>query len=44
MGLPLSLGLILSEANYGEDVKEYSCYLNGTPTHSYRRLERGMRN
>jgi len=28
-------GLTNSEANHGEDVKEYSFYLDSTPTHSY---------
>ena len=28
-------GLVPSEANHGEDVKEYSYYLDSTPTHSY---------
>src|SRR5215510_9447909 len=28
-------GLVLSEANHGEDVKEYYFYLDATPTHSY---------
>src|ERR1700740_2811584 len=28
-------GLTNSEANHGEDVKEYYCYLDSTPTHSY---------
>ena len=28
-------GLVPSEANHGEDVKEYYFYLDGTPTHSY---------
>ncbi len=28
-------GLIPSEANHGEDVKEYYFYVDGTPTHSY---------
>jgi hypothetical protein len=28
-------GLTNSEANHGEDVKEYYFYLDGTPTHSY---------
>jgi len=30
-------GLANSEANHGEDVKEYYFYLDGTPTHSYMR-------
>jgi len=28
-------GLTNSEANHGEDVKEYYFYLDSTPTHSY---------
>src|SRR5256885_13589444 len=28
-------GLVPSEANHGEDVKEYYFYLDATPTHSY---------
>ncbi len=28
-------GLVSSEANHGEDVKEYYFYLDSTPTHSY---------
>jgi Mannosylglycerate hydrolase MGH1-like glycoside hydrolase domain len=28
-------GLTNSEGNHGEDVKEYYCYLDSTPTHSY---------
>ena len=28
-------GLTNNEANHGEDVKEYYCYLDSTPTHSY---------
>ena len=28
-------GLTNSEANHGEDVKEYYFYLESTPTHSY---------
>jgi hypothetical protein len=28
-------GLTNGEGNHGEDVKEYYCYLDGTPTHSY---------
>jgi hypothetical protein len=28
-------GLTNSEANHGEDVKEYYYYLDSTPTHSY---------
>ncbi|CAN5331836.1 glucosidase [soil metagenome] len=28
-------GLVASEANHGEDVKEYYFYLDSTPTHSY---------
>jgi hypothetical protein len=28
-------GLSCKEGNHGEDVKEYSYYLDGTPTHSY---------
>ncbi len=28
-------GLVPSEANHGEDAKEYYFYLDGTPTHSY---------
>jgi len=28
-------GLTNSESNHGEDVKEYYCYLDSTPTHSY---------
>src|SRR5450432_3222204 len=28
-------GLVPSEANHGEDVKEYYFYLDSTPTHSY---------
>jgi hypothetical protein len=28
-------GLVSSEANHGEDVKEYYFYLDNTPTHSY---------
>jgi hypothetical protein len=28
-------GLTGSEGNHGEDVKEYYCYLDSTPTHSY---------
>jgi hypothetical protein len=28
-------GLVPSEGNHGEDVKEYSFYLDSTPTHSY---------
>ena len=28
-------GVVPSEANHGEDVKEYSFYLDSTPTHSY---------
>ncbi|MBI3329514.1 MAG: glucosidase, partial [Nitrospinae bacterium] len=28
-------GLVPSEGNHGEDVKEYYFYLDGTPTHSY---------
>ena len=30
-------GLVPSEANHGEDVKEYYFYLDSTPTHSYMR-------
>jgi hypothetical protein len=30
-----ALGLTNSEANHGQDVKEYYCYLDGTPTHSH---------
>ena len=30
-------GLVPTEANHGEDVKEYYFYLDGTPTHSYMR-------
>ncbi|MDZ4848171.1 MAG: glucosidase [Pirellulaceae bacterium] len=30
-------GLVPSEANHGEDVKEYYYYLDATPTHSYMR-------
>ena len=30
-------GLTNSEGNHGEDVKEYYCYLDSTPTHSYMR-------
>jgi hypothetical protein len=30
-----AFGLIPSEGNHGEDVKEYYFYLDGTPTHSY---------
>ena len=30
-----SFGLINSESNHGEDVKEYYFYLDSTPTHSY---------
>src|SRR5271157_1164514 len=30
-------GLTNSEANHGEDVKEYYFYLDSTPTHSYMR-------
>src|SRR5262245_13429025 len=28
-------GLTNKECNHGEDVKEYYCYLDSTPTHSY---------
>src|SRR5205807_8137553 len=28
-------GLVPSESNHGEDVKEYYYYLDSTPTHSY---------
>src|SRR6267154_967099 len=31
-------GLTNSEGNHGEDVKELSYYLDGTPTHSYMRM------
>jgi hypothetical protein len=31
-------GLSGPEGNHGEDVKEYSFYLDGTPTHSYMRM------
>jgi len=31
-------GLINSESNHGEDVKEYYFYLGSTPTHSYMKL------
>jgi len=30
-----AFGLVPSEANHGEDVKEYFFYLDNTPTHSY---------
>ena len=30
-----AFGLVPSEANHGEDVKEYYFYLDNTPTHSY---------
>jgi hypothetical protein len=30
-----AFGLVPSEANHGEDVKEYYFYLDSTPTHSY---------
>src|SRR5437867_2874915 len=30
-------GLVPSETNHGEDVKEYYFYLDGLPTHSYMR-------
>lgn len=30
-----AFGLVPSEANHGEDVKEYYYYLDSTPTHSY---------
>src|ERR1700739_2178223 len=30
-----AFGLINSESNHGEDVKEYYFYLDNTPTHSY---------
>jgi len=32
-----AFGLVPSEANHGEDVKEYYFYLDSTPTHSYMR-------
>src|SRR3977135_3141633 len=32
-----AFGLIPSEGNHGEDVKEYYFYLDGTPTPSYRK-------
>lgn len=31
-------GLIPQEGNHGEDVKEYSFYLDNTPTHSYMKM------
>src|SRR5262245_47346125 len=30
-------GVVPTEGNHGEDVKEYSFYLDATPTHSYMR-------
>src|SRR3954453_20075471 len=32
-----SFGLVPTEGNHGEDVKEYFFYLDSTPTHSYMR-------
>jgi hypothetical protein len=33
-----AFGLVNSEANHGEDVKEYYFYLDGTPTHEFGNL------